>query len=162
MNTVSFQEAAHKNVVLWKLMSKYGFKALVIRHNAITNDCAFSLVKEIAYHDHHGQLMFLDEKLVPHVFKSNIAFPFDKLSFFPTTYSKDIVYARAAFLDALVENFKHGLKWKSFIYFYQHIDDISKACIDIDINFNEHDVEMEKSIINTIELCDTLNRPLPF
>lgn len=156
MNSISLQEAAHKNVILWKLMDKHSFKALVIRHDAVKRFCTFSLVKEIAYHDHHGQLMFLDEKLVPHVYRSSIAFPFDKLSFFPTTSSKDIVYARAAFLDALVENFKHGFKWKSFVYYYKTADAISDECIGIDLNFNEHDIEIEKSIVDCIELHDTL------
>lgn len=162
MNSISLQEVAHKNVILWKLMSKHGFKALVVRRNAIKNDCSFSLVKEIAYYDRRGQLMFLDEKLAPHVYRSSIAFPFDKLSFFPTTSSKDIVYARAAFLDALVENFKHGFRWRSFVYYYKTVDAISDECIDIDLNFNEHDIMIEKSIIDCIELHDRLNTSLPF
>lgn len=99
MNSISLQEAAHKNVILWKLMDKHGFKSLAIRHDAIKNYCNFSLVKDIAYYSRRGQLMFLDEKLVPHVYRSSIAFLFDKLSFFPTTSSKDIEFEMEAMKD---------------------------------------------------------------
>lgn len=37
-------------------------------------------------------------------------------------------------------------------------NEISQTCIDFDLNFNDNDIQMEQSLINTIELIEHLHK----
>ena len=71
--------------------------------------------------------------------------------------SVDLALARAELLDHLVENFQHGLKWKKEKLAVGS-NEIPQMCISLDLDFTNYDCEMEKSLIDCIELKEALSK----
>lgn len=168
MNDITLQEAAHKNVVLWRLMQKLGFCAAKKKYDINRRTFVISLGRPVDeeighfckqfYFDsklfHFDRLKFLDNTGNAHIYeitdyRSYLWQARSEFNFFPITERRAFVYARAELLDCLVKDFSYGLKWKKEKLMCK-FEEIAQACIDIDLNFNSYSTDMEKSIIDTV------------
>lgn len=164
MNEYDIQEAAHKNVVLWRLMQKLNFYAAKKKYGINRKTVVFSLgrprSKDYGYfcshpsQYHFDRLKFLDDGGKAHVYeitdyRSYLWQARSEFNFFPTTGSRALVYARAELLDSLVKDFSYGLKWKKEKLMCK-LEEIPQVCIDIDLNFDELSSRMEKSIVDLV------------
>ena len=168
MNGISLQEAAHKNIILWNLMRKLNFWKVKIDYDSNRKSFVMSLGKpsdETSGHwcnqFHFGRLKFLDNKGNAHVYMFNENTSYlkqaqNEFSFFPTGFDRTVVLARAELLDHLINGFSFGLKWKHEYLMANMFEEIVQTCINIDLNFNEHDMQMEKSIIDYIEVNEII------
>lgn len=87
-------------------------------------------------------------------------------NFFPADASETTIFARAELLDHLAANFPFGLKWKKEKLLTKP-DEIPQICIDMDLNFDEHDYKQEKTMLDTLsileEVCQkAINKSLGF
>ena len=168
MNEYDIQEAAHKNVVLWRLMQKLDFCAAKKRYDINRKNVVISLSRpkskdhgHFYFYSHFSQcyfdrLKFLDDSGKAHIYeitdyRSYLWQARSEFNFFPTTGSRALVYARAELLDCLVKDFSYGLKWKKDKLMCK-FEEIAQACIDIDLNSDGHSTDMEKSIIDLVYL----------
>lgn len=164
MNDYDIQEAAHKNVVLWRLMRKLDFCAAKKKYDINRKTVVISLgrprSKEYGYfcshpsQYHFDRLKFLDDSGKAHIYEITDCGSYlwqarSEFSFFPTTGSRALVYARAELLDCLVKDFSYGLKWKKEKLMCK-FEEIAQACVGIDLNFDGHSNDMEKSIIDLV------------
>jgi len=174
MRDITLQEAAHKNIILWNLMRKLDFWKVKRHHDVNNKVMTLSIGKPTNGSGHWcKQFMFdrlksIDDKGNAHIYKfldrnSHIWNVRSEFNFFPTGASRALVLARAELLDHLIENFPFGLKWKKEYLMAEKFLDIYQACIEFDLNFSNHDVEMEKSLVSCVELSEMgLKSPLPF
>lgn len=168
MSDITLQEAAHKNIILWNLMMKLDFWKVKIDYDSTKKSFVMSLGKPSDGTSGHwcnqfyfDRLKFLDSKGDAHVymFNENISYlkqAQNEFSFFPTGFDRTVVLARAELLDHLINGFSFGLKWKRKYLMTNMFEEIAQTCINIDLNFDEHDTQMEKSIIDYIEITEHL------
>ena len=165
MNDYDIQEAAHKNVVLWRLMQKLDFCAAKKQYDINRKTVVISLGRPRSKEDYiyfclhpsqcyFDRLKFLDDGGKAHIYeitdyRSYLWQARSEFSFFPTIGSRALVYARAELLDCLVKDFSYGLKWKKDKLMCK-FEEIAQACIDIDLNFDGHSTDMEKSIVDLV------------
>lgn len=160
MSDITLQEAAHKNVILWKLMRKLDFWKVRTSYDINRRAKVMSLGRPVDNEYGHwckrfnfDRLKFLDSKGNAHIYEfsdqSSYIWKAGDFNFFPTGASHITIFARAEFLDHLVSNFSFGLKWKKEKLLVKP-EEMSQTCIDIDLNFNEHDYSLEKSMLDTI------------
>ena len=161
MNEYDIQEAAHKNVVLWRLMQKLNFYSAKKKYDINRKTVVISLGRPVdgelghfCNQFHFDRLKFLDNAGNAHIYEitdygSYLWQARSEFNFFPTTGSRALVYARAELLDCLVKDFSYGLKWKKEKLMCK-LEEIPHACIDIDLNFDEQSSRMEKSIVDLV------------
>lgn len=168
MNNISLQDAVHKNIILWKLMQKFGFwkartsydincRAKVMSLGRPTNGESGHWCKQFNF----DRLKFLDSKGNAHIYEfsdqASYIWKAGDFNFFPTGASSTTIFARAELLDHLVSDFSFGLKWKKEKLLVKP-EEISQICIGIDLNFDEYDYGLEKSTLDTISLLEKFGR----
>ena len=178
MNNISLQEAAHKNIILWKLMRKLDFGRVKTSYDINRRAKVLSLGRPTDRKYGHwckqfsfDRLKFLDSKGNAHIYEfsdqSSYMWKAGDFSFFPTGVAETTIFARAELLDHLAANFPFGLKWKKEKLLTKP-DEIPQICIDMDLNFDEYDYSLEKSMLDSIsileEVCKkaTINKSLGF
>ena len=167
MNDITLQEAAHKNVILWRLMDKLHFwkvktkydinrKAVVISLGKFHNNEIGHFCKQFSF----DRLKYIDKNGDAHIyeFTDNTSYMWlmGEFNFFPVESRKHVVFAKAELLDHLIEDFPFGIKWKKEYMMVDRFEEIAQTCIDIDLNFNDKDMLMEKSLIECVELAHNL------
>lgn len=166
MNNISLQDAVHKNIILYNLMRRLDFWKVKLSYDINRRAKVMSLGRPTNGESGHwcrqfnfDRLKFLDSRGNAHIYefsdKASYMWKAGDFNFFPTTGSRVLVYARAELLDCLVKDFSYGLKWKKEKLLVKH-EEMSQTCIDIDLNFNEYDYSLEKSMLDTISIAERL------
>lgn len=118
IDDISFQDAAHKNVILWKLMSRLNFWQVKVHHDINHKIMVMSIgmpsnheIGHFSKKFYFDRLKCIDDKGNAHVYE----FSFEnapyiwkvckEFNFFPVATNRELIFARAELLDHLTKYF---------------------------------------------------------